>query len=330
MGLFLLGKSFVLAGLCIPLVFFTIMFRFLLNKAYSENGHNLPMQLLRANIKRSLNGSDSEEDDSSCDELSDSERVPTPDSKTAIAVKDAKTKEEKLIARNRWKKAAFSAVNLRSEPSVEDKSIIIRPRHRKLVLDEDDYEATPDRLTDYRQPPMQLNAGLLDAGLKKYGNPLLVGVLPQLWLPVKLPVEGEEKKADIGRRRSDLLHNRISGGGNLAQHLAEILRKVESENKSEADMKNKESNPKVSSAMDDGAEDALIEVSKKKARKDAENIVTGKPNPNITALRSLFHRGAIKKNRYHNRQSFYPWFEFEKFSAYRRCHYGFCRKGTTW
>ncbi|KAI7892182.1 uncharacterized protein EV154DRAFT_441952, partial [Mucor mucedo] len=154
MGIFLLGKSYVLGGLCVPLIVITFVFYVLLEKAYKENGENLPMQLLQE------------------------EKVPTPE-------EEAKAKEMKMIARNRWKKAALSAVNLKAETPAEDKSIIIRPRHRKLVLDEDDYEATPDRLTDYRQPPMQLNPGILDAGLKKYGNPLLVGVLPQLWLPVK-------------------------------------------------------------------------------------------------------------------------------------------------
>ncbi|KAI9492266.1 hypothetical protein BDB00DRAFT_910483, partial [Zychaea mexicana] len=57
--------------------------------------------------------------------------------------------------------------------------------HRRVVLDEDDYEAIPDHHTDYRQPPMLLNPGVLDTGLKRYGNPALIGVLPQLWLPIK-------------------------------------------------------------------------------------------------------------------------------------------------
>lgn len=300
MGLFLLGKSYILGGLCIPLVFITFIFKYLLDRAYKDNGRNLPMQLLRDNIEKLPNGSDIEEDDSSGDELLDSEKVSTPGSKNkshVSTIEDTKAKEEKLIARNRWKKAALSAVNLKTEPSVEEKSIIVRPRRRKLVLDEDDYEATPDRLTDYRQPPMQLNPGLLDAGLKEYGNPLLVGVLPQLWLPVRVPVEGEENKPALGHRKSDFLHNRISGGGNLAQHLAEILRKVESENKSEADLRNKTSNTlDTPSSVNDGAEDSLMEDSKKKAHKDAATIVTGKPNQKIAALRSLFKRGAIKQS----------------------------------
>lgn len=289
MGIFLLGKNYVLGGLCVPLIFITFVFYVVLEKAYKENGQNLPMQLLRENVEKLPNGSDIEDEEGSSCEEEEEEKVPTPE-------EEAKAKEMKMIARNRWKKAALSAVNLKTEPTTEEKSIIIRPRHRKLVLDEDDYEAIPDRLTDYRQPPMQLNPGILDAGLKKYGNPLLVGVLPQLWLPVKLPVVGEDNKGR--RRRSDLLHNRVSGnGGNLAQHLAEILRKVESENKSESELQKKSAETLATAPLDDGAHDALIEDSKRKARKDAANIVAGKPNTKVGVLRGLFQSGALKQNK---------------------------------
>lgn len=122
---------------------------------------------------------------------------------------------------------------------------------------------------------------------------MLVGVLPQLWLPVKVPVEGEDKKPALGRRKSDLLHNRFSGGGNLAHHLAEILRKVELESKSEADLQSKSA---LDTPVNDGAQDALIENSKRKAHKDAADIVTGKPNTNIGVFRKFFKRGAVKQS----------------------------------
>lgn len=311
-GLFMLKKSYVLGGLCVPLIGFTFLFRFMLNKAYGQNGRNLPMQILRDNHKESPNtsGSDTDSDDySSCDET---ERTRSKSNVAALEV--AKTKEEeeekqneiKMAARNRWKKAAFSAANLKAEikaePKPEDKNVIVRPRHKKVVLDEDDYEATPDRATDYRQPPMQLNPGLLDAGLKRYGNPLLVGVLPQLWLPVKVPVKGEDKRPYHNRRKSDLLHNRISGGGNLAQHLAEILRKVEADNKAEEEQRIQTASSqglmtsKPPSRHDELAKQKLMDDSKKIAQNDAASIAVGpKPNPKIKALRALFHRGAITK-----------------------------------
>lgn len=298
-GIFLLKKAFILGGLCVPLIGITILFRFLLNKAYEGNGRNLPMQLLRDNLKELPNGSEnnSDSEDSSSDDGS-----PMPRSQSEADMEDEKAKQTKIEARNRWKKVAHSAANLRAEPKDKDKSIIVRPRHRKLVLDEDDYEATPDRLTDYRQPPMQLNPGLLDAGLKRYGNPLLVGVLPQLWLPVKVPVDGEQQRPDHNRRRSDLLHNRISGGGNLAQHLAEILRKVEADNKAEDNLRlQTESSQglttsKVPSRQDDIAREKLIENSKKIAESDAASIVQGKPKSKINVLQTLFKSGALKRS----------------------------------
>lgn len=300
-GLFLLKKAFVLGGLCVPLIGITFLFRFLLNKAYEGNGRNLPMQLLRDNLKELPNGS---ENDSDSEDDSSDDGSPMPRSKSETDMEDEKAKQNKMEARNRWKKAAHSAANLRADSKTEDKSIMVRPRHRKLVLDEDDYEATPDRLTDYRQPPMQLNPGLLDAGLKRYGNPLLVGVLPQLWLPVKVPVDGEQQRPDHNRRKSDLLHNRISGGGNLAQHLAEILRKVEADNKAEENLRLQTessqgltTSSKVPSQQDDIERAKLIANSKKIAESDAASIVHGKPKSKINVLQTLFKNGALKRSK---------------------------------
>ncbi|RCH87313.1 hypothetical protein CU098_002932, partial [Rhizopus stolonifer] len=287
MGLFILRGSYILAGLVVPLVFFTFLFRYVLNCAYEQNGQNLPMQLLRDNIKQQpeVSDDDSESDSELKDrEIQDKSQHSDKSTSTSTMLQENQKKAE---IRNRWKKAALSAANLKENPVPiaptttvnEDKAdelLLVRPRHRKVVLDEDDYEAVPDRLTDYRQPPMQLTFGLLDAGLKTYGNPLLVGVLPQLWLPVKEPVEGEKKKQQK-RRRSELLYQGDSQGGSLAQHLAEILRKVEN------DKKNK---------------------SRKSATNDAASIVSGKrPHPKISTLRSMFHRGVIKQSNVDNTSS---------------------------
>jgi hypothetical protein len=330
MGLFLLQKEYILSGLVLPLIFLTFLFRYLLNRAYRQNGQNLPMQLLRDNQDKLVLSSDEEDetsgdesdDDSSCDEQ------PTATSKnhsfTSIADNDNTTKTDEVNEsrtqeiKNRWKKAAFTATNLKEPESVAEektaKATLVRLRHRKLVLDEDDYEAKPDRLTDYRQPPMQLNPGLLDAGLKKYGNPLLVGVLPQLWLPVKMPVAGEDKSAENRSRKSDLLHNRISGGGgHLAQHLAEILRKMERDHQDEirssaAELSTSTSNNRsveVAPVNDD-----LIEKSRITAEQNAATIVEGRrrrrstaTHPKILALRGLFKRGELTEANVQNTAS---------------------------
>lgn len=327
MGIFLTNKSYVTGGLCVPLIFITILYKFLLDKAYKENGRNMPMQLLSDNLRKLPNDSDVEDeddydddddDDNSCCDGNHNTTEVKNDSNEKVSTttpESAELAEQQAVARNRWKTAALAATKSSAnfnavQPSTtttgitttDSKSTIIRPRHRKVVLDEDDYEATPTRFTDYRQPPMQLNPGLLDAGLKKYGNPLLVGILPQLWLPVKVPVEGEEHPKK-GRRRSEILHTGNSGGGNLAQHLAEILRRVEFENKKNSNSRNTTgasgSSPPQSSGgtnADDEAEAALIAKSRTFAHNDAASIVEGKPNPKIVALRTLFKRGAIKQS----------------------------------
>ncbi|KAI8645022.1 hypothetical protein BD408DRAFT_412508 [Parasitella parasitica] len=302
MGLFLIRGSYVLGGLLVPLIFITFLFRYILNRAYYQSAHNLPMQLLQDNLHKlptsddeDSNDEDSDEEGSSCDE-----RVNEAE-KQAKMIQDKKAEEEKKNeVRSRWKKAALSAVNLKPQlaptgSKTDSKSTILRPRHRKVALDEDDYEATPDKSTDYRQPPMQLNPGLLDAGLKKYGNPLLVGYLPQLWLPVKMPVKGEEaRRPPVGRRKSDFVHNHQDGsGGNLAQHLAEILRRIEGENRT-ADSAS-DTLPATKSASKQ-RDDKLFTKARKTAHDDAVSIASVKPaHPKINLLRSMFKRGQIKQ-----------------------------------
>lgn len=332
MGLFILHKEYVLGGLVVPLIFLTFLFRYLLNRAYEQNSLNLPMQLLRDNQEKLALSSDEEDgtsgdesdDDSSCDEIhhpdtnNQSFTSATDDERTKTDDPDEENKVQEI--KNRWKKAAFTATNLKEPESVvEEKAmsaILVRPRHHKLVLDEDDYEATPDKSTDYRQPPMQLNPGLLDAGLKRYGNPLLVGVLPQLWLPVKKPVVGESKAAENRRRKSDLLHHRTSGGGgNLAQHLAEILRKMERQHHEELhnSMAELSTASTTSNKLSMGSpppppppplEDRvgqLIEKSRITAEQDAAIIVEGRRrrrssaiHPKILGLHKMFKRGELK------------------------------------
>ncbi|CAG8522677.1 3828_t:CDS:10 [Paraglomus occultum] len=55
----------------------------------------------------------------------------------------------------------------------------------KGILDDDLYHAAPDLYTDYSQPPMTLVPGILNTGMRRYGPPALVGILPWLWLPIK-------------------------------------------------------------------------------------------------------------------------------------------------
>ncbi|CAO3564743.1 unnamed protein product [Mortierella alpina] len=65
----------------------------------------------------------------------------------------------------------------------------------KSVVDDDDYQATPDRYTDYRQPPMTFYFGVLNSGMRHYAHPALSGPLPTLWLPLQ---KGEKPRPQVG------------------------------------------------------------------------------------------------------------------------------------
>lgn len=92
---------------------------------------------------------------------------------------------------------------------------------KKVVLEFDDYEAVADKSTDYRQPPQSLNAGILDTGLRRYGNPALVGVMPQLWLPVKA---NQETSATPQRPHAQ----RLKTASQLTAGLSKMVKRAES------------------------------------------------------------------------------------------------------
>lgn len=233
MGLFILKGSYVLGGLIVPLIALTFLFRFILYRAYEKNAFSIPMQLIVDNLDKNnnlierTNTSEEEEEEVSSSSSDDDEE----DHVEEAAPKDSQEPpEEQQQVRNRWKKAAMAAVI----PRKNNPSPIGATSHSKrLLLDEDDYRAIPDHLTDYRQPPMNLNPGLLDTGLKTFVNPLLVGHLPQLWLPVSpLPTDNKQESAEQAHQRKKAFL-RQKEGGMLAQHLAEILRKLDRPNKQE-------------------------------------------------------------------------------------------------
>jgi hypothetical protein len=77
----------------------------------------------------------------------------------------------------------------------------------KSVVDEDDYQAIPDRFTDYRQPPMTLYPGVLNSGMRHYQHPAFAGPLPTLWLPLKKGSSGG--KGPDSKRKSVLIDEEL-------------------------------------------------------------------------------------------------------------------------
>ncbi|KAG0369611.1 hypothetical protein BGZ54_009420 [Gamsiella multidivaricata] len=61
----------------------------------------------------------------------------------------------------------------------------LKRRVPKTVVDDDEYQAIPDRFTDYQQPPMTLYPGVLNSGMRHYCHPAIAGALPTLWLPLR-------------------------------------------------------------------------------------------------------------------------------------------------
>ncbi|KAI8149477.1 hypothetical protein BJV82DRAFT_708350 [Fennellomyces sp. T-0311] len=218
-GLFVLKKYITLAVLCIPLIVITLLFKVTMDAAFKKNSENLPMATLREKMNLLPTNNQEKQNDDIDDDDDDDDDDNSDMSTTLESQQDEIGNISNEQAKVRWRLATAFAMSS-SKPSLQS----LRQRRRKVVLDEDDYEAIPDHSTDYRQPPMLLNPGILDTGLKRYGNPALIGVLPQLWLPVK---DGEQHKPLAPSKR--LSSSRLSASPNhSANDLARLLRRAES------------------------------------------------------------------------------------------------------
>ncbi|KAG1464698.1 hypothetical protein G6F56_005028 [Rhizopus delemar] len=236
-GLFAIKSYYKLSIVCLPLTVLTLIFKFSLDRAFLQNARNLPLQMLcDDNEKLPVSQIDTDDDDSEEDENTTPTIGQTSSLDMSASTATPMDKRKQFVS-GKWKSAAFSALQLKkgavdpTQIASESALRLTLPHHKKVVLDEDDYEAKPDRLTDYRQPPMQLTPGLLDCGLKKFGNPLLVGVLPQLWLPVKEPNQATKEGKTIPKRHKLTRRHSEGGGGRIAQNLAHMLRKMETKPK---------------------------------------------------------------------------------------------------
>lgn len=247
-GLFILKKAITLGVLCVPLIVITIIYKIVMDLAFRKNSQCLPMQLLRDEatkmpLKKGDLSSDDDDDDDDDDEHNNNNNNNNnrPEEGTAdISEQSSDDSQKKLApiqeensnngsAKNLWKKAAAMALTQTGQSMLSLRSTDIKPKkRRRVVLDEDDYEAIPDNRTDYRQPPMMLNPGVLDTGFKKFGNPYLIGILPQLWLPVKANQGGSIAQAPLDRTKRVTSKHPGDASGRVANELAQLLRRVES------------------------------------------------------------------------------------------------------
>ncbi|CAO3656691.1 unnamed protein product [Mucor hiemalis] len=182
-GLFLLNKSYPLAALCVPLLFFTVAYKIVMDKAYQRSTQFLPLQLLSEKLgpmrttiaqSRAVSTSTHSDESSSIHPLATDKNI-TSD---VNEINNGGPSSSKMPS-NTTAVAANSSSRIAT----------MKNRKRRTVLDEDDYVADPRKFTDFREPPMTLLDGILNTGMKQYGHPALLGVLPQIWLPVRAGYE---------------------------------------------------------------------------------------------------------------------------------------------
>ncbi|KAF9337380.1 hypothetical protein BG006_005007 [Podila minutissima] len=186
--------------------------------------------------------------------------------------------------------------NENAAPTNTNTSVVATPggakrRALKSVVDEDDYQAIPDRYTDYRQPPMTLYPGVLNSGMRHYNHPALSGPLPTLWLPLK--------RSDQGKKKVDDEEARIGGGhGQSAQGLDMPQTFDEGDNLAgggqDEDISGvEERNFRVISDR------ALAPVTIEEPESDGSSDVTGGPSPPGSPLQGTHDQlppGSLKRN----------------------------------
>lgn len=169
-GLFTLNKSYPLAVLCIPLIFLTVAYKFMMDKAYQRSTQFLPLQLLS-------------------EKLGPMTTIALQQNQPAKGT-DVDDINVHPLMRDIPAESSAAAETSNGESSSSNTAAAMKKnRKRRTVLDEDDYVADPRKFTDFREPPMTLLNGILNTGMKQYGHPALLGVLPQLWLPIKAGYE---------------------------------------------------------------------------------------------------------------------------------------------
>ncbi|CAI2190942.1 16743_t:CDS:2, partial [Funneliformis geosporum] len=151
-GYLSLRKYYYFAASVFPVLVCTFFFFYYVNGAYERASAFIPMKKLREELNK----------------------VQTNTSDVTITPKAPETPG-----------SANEFTNTDGPPAAKNEDDIEEGHSHRDVLEDDLYHADPDLYTDYSQPPMSLYDGVLNTGMRNYGPPTLVGILPWLWLPVK-------------------------------------------------------------------------------------------------------------------------------------------------
>jgi len=177
-GIIVLRRAYGLGALMVPLLVITGLYTYLIELAYNKSSYFVPLEALHkelANIS-----------DQCTDVVMEQVEKVVPVAAPEVAPEPEPQKSHgfggSLL---HWKKSLKAAVAIEAQNKAGQLKQLILRRRRAKVLDDDDYEAEPDKYTDFRQQPMTLFDGILNTGMKRYSHPALTGVLPHLWLPMK-------------------------------------------------------------------------------------------------------------------------------------------------
>ncbi|KAF9911746.1 hypothetical protein EC991_002474 [Linnemannia zychae] len=190
-GVFMLKKSYLFGALLVPLPIGTVWFWTWTTKAYKLTAEYVPLELLRPSGP-------------------DSQLVSTPAPAilpSAVGAAD-QVPGHVLIDVGEPTGTPSSEANGAANGhghgngngiAVATATAVITPGGTqrfipRSAVEDDDYQAIPDRYTDYRQPPMTLYPGVLNSGMRQYIDPAISGPLPTLWLPLKKSSTGDGKK----------------------------------------------------------------------------------------------------------------------------------------
>ncbi|KAI1316467.1 hypothetical protein EDD11_009957 [Mortierella claussenii] len=204
LGLFMLKQSYILGALLIPLPIGTIWFWTWTTQRYKDSAEFIPLELLRpevvcAQLEPYNEATSQEHSVVSAAAIGSATQVP---GHVLIDVDQSNGSASKAPLKDKKR----NGVSVASATAVITPGGTQRPIP-KSVVEEDDYQAIPDRYTDYRQPPMTLYPGVLNSGMRQYNHPAIAGPLPTLWLPLrkgdsgKKPITDEESR--IGTHYSD-------------------------------------------------------------------------------------------------------------------------------
>jgi hypothetical protein len=221
-GVFMLKKSYLFGALLVPLPIGTVWFWTWTTKAYKLTAEYVPLQLLCPDGPSSHLDSTPSASAAIPSAVGTADQVPGDVLIDVDQPTDTSSPTTTANGATNGHTNGFAVATAAAAITPGDAQHFI-PRS---AVEDDDYQAIPDRYTDYRQPPMTLYPGVLNSGMRQYIDPAISGPLPTLWLPLKKSSTGDGKKPNrdeesgIGGSDSD-----SDDGHHLHDHIESALQR---------------------------------------------------------------------------------------------------------